>query len=544
MVPSRNPHAFDSGGAWRHLLDARSDSARRLEVRAVFKQRYSDALTRAVKQTFWLVKTQGLLLGSRTGGSGECPCCSTLGLGQITETHEHRLIDCPLAELVWRHILQAWLTHCPNQPWLAWSPGAPMPRAARRAVILGLTPVPLERLRAAWTLLSAITLHEIMRNRNVLSVAQGGGARRHRRAAQAASVYLAVVAAFQSAVCEEHKRALSLRRQMCRAGLPASSYDGPHGPVANWQHLWVSTGVYDEHTHRQRLLPAMPPADVGLDAVARRRLAPCPDLAPPLIPPIGVRQCYVSATATTWSVVVLNGGDFERDEHAVHVTDAAGPVVTRCDHAGYRGVDTAHPSWDANPVLACALTAVCEALDMLMAPSGGAEQTPAVIRLPVGVIGADPALQILAGTCGPTVNSALFRAAHSRFEAAFHLTGGALYLAGWRGAARVAWGERAIALARLAADTAPPTCFGTPPIAWAGTPLAALPQVNGEECVVCCDAFSSMLPEPDPLSRSPPGRWVAPCPHALCRTCDAAVQASANPRCPLCRAPRAHFLLP
>ena len=49
--------------------------------------------------------------------------------------------------------------------------------------------------------------------------------------------------------------------------------------------------------------------------------------------------------------------------------------------------------------------------------------------------------------------------------------------------------------------------------------MAALPLVNGQECAVCCDALSSVHPEPDPLSWSPTGRWVAPCPHALCRAC-------------------------
>ena len=116
------------------------------------------------------------------------------------------------------------------------------------------------------------------------------------------------------------------------------------------------------------------------------------------MPPVGVRECHVSATATTWSMVVLRGGDFmclsvikTLFKCSCRTRDAAA-IVTRRDHAGYCGVDTANPFWDAYPVLACALTAVCKALDMLMAPSGGNEQAPAVIRPPVGSLALTPRL--------------------------------------------------------------------------------------------------------------------------------------------------------
>ena len=182
-----------------------------------------------------------------------------------------------------------------------------------------------------------------------------------------------------------------------------------------------------------------------------------------------------------------------------------------------------------------------------MQPQGGTEREPAVLRMPVGAIGADPALAILAGTCGPHgVASALVRGVRQRLDAATRLTGGRLYLAGWRASTRVPWGERSIALAMLAAKAVMPTCFGSPPTtSWASVPLALLPQLAADDtCPVCYDDYVDMLPTPDPLSRSCPGLWHEPCPHAVCRGCDVGVQASANPACPMCRAGRARVLLP
>ena len=297
----------------------------------------------------------------------------------------------------------------------------------------------------------------------------------------------------------------------------------------------------------QRLLPEMPPADVGLDALARQRLAPCSELAPPTAPPPSLRTCYVGCTASSWSVVMLNGGDMDRDSHAVHVSDAAGPVIRfDRDHAAYRGTAADHFSWVSSPELVCALSAACEALDMIMLPQGGAEREPALLRMPVGTIGGDPALAIIAGTCGPHgVAGALVRGVRQRLDAAIRLTGGRLYLAGWRASTRVPWGERSIALAMLAAGAAAPTCFGTPPPSWATVPIAPLPQPTADDtCPVCYDDYVDMLPTPDPLSRSCPGLWHEPCPHAICRGCDISVQASANLSCPMCRADRARILLP
>ena len=88
-----------------------------------------------------------------------------------------------------------------------------------RAIILGLTPEPLGTLESAWTLLTAITLNQLVAHRNEVSVALASGLRR-RRSAEAALVYHRIITAFQSAISEEHARAVLLRKQMRRAGLP------------------------------------------------------------------------------------------------------------------------------------------------------------------------------------------------------------------------------------------------------------------------------------------------------------------------------------
>ena len=62
--------------------------------------------------------------------------------------------------------------------------------------------------------------------------------------------------------------------------------------------------------------------------------------------------------------------------------------------------------------------------------------------------------------------------------------------------------------------------------------------VRDEECPVCMEPFSDWLPSSDDNSRAAPDLFACQA-HAMCRQCDASHQASANNRCPLCRAARA-----
>ena len=182
---------------------------------------------------------------------------------------------------------------------------------------------------------------------------------------------------------------------------------------------------------------------------------------------------------------------------------------------------------------------------MIVQPRGGAEREPAVLRLPVG-IDTDVALQVIAGTGDPpALEAALARAVRKRLSVALELTRGRVYLAGWRALTRAPWGERALALAELAsaASQVTPTCFGSPPPDWAGIRVGAVPLPQ-DPCPVCYEDFSDPLPTPDPESRAPVGRWLHPCPHALCRGCDERIQPLVNNSCPECRAMRVVTLAP
>ena len=94
----------------------------------------------------------------------------------------------------------------------------------------------------------------------------------------------------------------------------------------------------------------------------------------------------------------------------------------------------------------------------------------------------------------------------------------------WTLTRRSAWGERALALAHGARVVG-----------------GLRPE---DECAICmADYAGGGLPLPDPASRAAPGRWRCPHKsHCVCRGCDREVELSANPRCPLCRAPRLLFL--
>ena len=72
-----------------------------------------------------------------------------------------------------------------------------------------------------------------------------------------------------------------------------------------------------------------------------------------------------------------------------------------------------------------------------------------------------------------------------------------------------------------------------------GTPAA--PPPAADVCAVCLDDFPDAFPAPArPGHTARCGRMYT-CSHAVCRGCDHAIQRSVHSRCPLCRAPRAHW---
>ena len=327
-------------------------------------------------------------------------------------------------------------------------------------------------------------------------------------------MYAHIRLSFQEAVTGEYERYRLLERQMRKAGLPATSCYGPNGPMSVFRRLWIETGVAAEYPAavRQLFLPELPPAAPALDPLAARRLAPCQELAPPAVLPPGCRQVYLSSRSDgrAWAFTVVSGGDGETDLHARRDADGSGQVGSA-------------PRAGETPCVVAALEGVVAALEQL-----AGDTAPAVLRMPMGQPLADAhrATMLVAGTWEPP--PPMYRQRREigqMWQAAAAARGGALYLAGYDPTRRYPWGERAAALV---------SAVGMPP-----------PDDPDTTCPMCMEDYVDMWPTPDPLSRAPTGRWDCPSAnprlrHALCRECDAAIQARPPPlsRCPICRADR------
>ena len=72
---------------------------------------------------------------------------------------------------------------------------------------------------------------------------------------------------------------------------------------------------------------------------------------------------------------------------------------------------------------------------------------------------------------------------------------------------------------------------------------AQLPRAQAptdDACSVCLEDFPDPLPMGDVASPAAAGRFR--CRHSVCQKCDARLQRHADPRCPLCRAPRMQWV--
>ena len=252
--------------------------------------------------------------------------------------------------------------------------------------------------------------------------------------------------------------------------------------------------------------------------------------APPSVLPHDAHVVYVRADAggsAFGAAVVAHGADCERDEGAALVCDVAGRVALGQHDCAFVGA-VAHTPFTA------ALVGVVAVLEVLTA-RGGSE--PIVLRL------ADrSAAAAVAGVWEPSVEGRL-RARLLKLLLATRRDRD-VWVAGYAANVRYCWGERATALAALASAHG---YYGELPPAWgraAPRAPAVPPWAVEDECPVCYDAYTDSLPTPAPRSCAPPGRWALPCLHAICRECDAAVQAAHNDKCPLCRAPRRVRMMP
>ena len=505
------PRAFEPGAPWHELLDGANESERLAEVRKTFAPSgRTEAMTRAVRQTVWQVRTCGLSVGFRNGGDGLCPIEKALGRS-VPDTHTQAIFGNPTAELVWIHVLEhAWADAPYGMDFGSL-------RGMKRAVLGIGYPQPLGSLAEPFALLCALVLHHIVKHRHAVSqqLERPGPRPAYDVISSAATIYETVRLAFAHSISGERARHQLLERQMRRAGLPELSCSGPHGPMQTFRQKWIHSGVGIESAGTsvmQTVLPEVPPGDLELNLIGRRRFAVRPDRAPPTAMPVGCRQVYISTRADgqAWALAVIEGGDGQRDEHGTHAVE-----TVRALEEQPRGREEPH---------VCALVeALCAALDTLCQSTA-----PAVIRMPVGDPSCERARMLVAGawTPSPPLYARQRSRAAQQWSAASAHAGGMLWLAGFDPRTRYAWGERVAALA---------AAHGHQP---ADDPDTA--------CPVCLESYTDLLPTPDPQSRAPPGGWNCPhgnpnLQHAVCRECDAGLEGRAT-RCPICRGARTRFM--
>ena len=395
--------------------------------------------------------------------------------------------------------------------------------------MLGVRPSTDRSLAEPFALLRGLTVLEIVSHRHAtwLALRDGVDVGEYDHVRAAAAVYERVRTAYRDALRGDWRRCELLQRQMRKAGLPASSCFGATSPLSRWREVWeharICTGGA---TLVQHLLPDQPLTPMTpADGLAARRLCPRTECAPPdALPPTTV-QVYVAARSDGFSfgLTFVQGGDVEYDLAAQHEADAAGRV----------------PS-DARTPTAASLFAAIAALDVLAADG----PRPVVLRFADEGAGA-----IACGAWQPSSDRRLQAALETRLRAARQRLGHPVWLAGFRSDCLMPWGERATAAASYGGSHGhwgrlPPTLATADPVAPATPPW--WDDDTDHNCPVCLDAMASPWPSPDAKSRAPRGRWSCDqhANHAVCRSCDAHVQHSANDKCPLCRAARRVHMAP
>ena len=112
--------ALDGGGVYCQLWRAAHGGAAPspADVRALFVAAQCAALPQRARQSAYLVTVRGLPLGYRVGGEAACPVCASHDV-QRTDSHEHAVLGCPLAALVWLRVLEGWVVFSPSDAWAA-----------------------------------------------------------------------------------------------------------------------------------------------------------------------------------------------------------------------------------------------------------------------------------------------------------------------------------------------------------------------------------------------------------------------------------------
>ena len=283
------------------------------------------------------------------------------------------------------------------------------------------------------------------------------------------------------------------------------------------------------------MLPLYPPVWLASTPAANRRLCPRDNLAPPsrFYRNSTQLQAYVASSdaGDAFGIAVVRSGDAQFDANARSVTDAAGRLTLDHSSPMYVGASDTTP-------LHATLSAIVIALELLLSWHG--DDAPVILR-----IAHAPSMAAVAGTWAPPCSLSPLMARVLRLLRETRAQRVYVWLAGFDVNRPYPWGERAIALASYGdshgwwGDLPPPYANAQP------RAPAHPPWSDDTECPVCLDEFDDMWPSGQPKSRAPPGRWA--CTHAICRACDAKVQAGHNggdTRCPLCRSQRHVFLQP
>ena len=517
-------------GHWRSLLSCAENAADGPEVRSlvheVFTRSLTQALPLAARQTLWQLHACGLPVGPRTGGAGHCPIALAVDGTQTDEDHTQVALLSPIARSVWTQVLTGLRAtqHFDLSFADAFMGGAQPSRDVRRFCLLGLQPVgapvlagPLRELLA---LLRGVVVHAIVSHRHGvgLALAEAGDDYQYDLTRSTAAVYEQCRSGVLRALVEERARHRLLVRQMRGAGLPAASCYGPNGPLSRWESTWLRPGVATVQggVLRLELLPDRPPYPFVRDALMLRRRCPREDCAPPaVLAGQDFQQAFLASTedGAAWGVAIVRGGDARADLTADLTHDLASPCL---------GLAAPSP-------LAAELTAALAALEAFASQAGARAAVPIMLRF-----SGDEAAALVAGTYDPPALGRL-RAEVQRCLSAERRRR-IVWLAGWRPLSRHVWGERSLALAQFARAEG---CWGPVPAPLASARAASAPPA--ETCPVCFEDYDDPFPHTVDCSPAPRERWacaLAVRAHRLCRACDAVTQASANPACPLCRAPR------
>ena len=285
------PRSFDPASEhchWRRLWhDCRNNqSPSRSEIRWLFRAPTTPALPLRARQVVYQTLTCGLALGHRVGGASSCPVCAAHGV-HTKATHEHVILTCPLASVVWLHFCASWLALSGD----AWarevvemvcgasdgdvgvtqtrgpltSSGAPTatvrrqwrgrpvaqpapgviftwPADARLALVLGARPEGARGYEHAFSLARGIMVEAIVSFHMGagLAHAQGTPSPAADFIAAAAGVYMKGRKSLQAAVAHEHARMLMLGKWRRRAGCKQRSIDSPR---QNWETRWLGSGA-------------------------------------------------------------------------------------------------------------------------------------------------------------------------------------------------------------------------------------------------------------------------------------------------------------